>query len=69
MDFLASMVRFFAINLVKGSTYAFLKSGVIVTTALFSYKYTKIPLKKHQKSGCLIVFIGLLIVAASNLIG
>jgi drug/metabolite transporter (DMT)-like permease len=65
LDFLSSICMFAAIGMISGSTYQFMRSGSLITTALFSRYFAKLKFKKHQKWACVIAFGSLLLIALS----
>lgn len=67
-DLISAILQYIAIGMISGSTYQFMRSGALIFTALFSKLLTKAAFKKHQKWGCGIAFVGVLIVALSELL-
>ena len=67
-DFLTSTLQYIALNFIAGSVWQMLRGGVIVTTAIFSYFFLKMKVKRNHYFGCGFAIIGILIVGASNVI-
>ena len=55
-----------ALNFVPASALQMLNGGTIVTTFICSIIFLKMKVKRHHTLGCIITFIGVLIVGAIN---
>ena len=62
-DMIASLLDYTSITILAGSTYQLLNNGRLITTSIFSYASTKVPLKRNEKWGGGIAFIALVFAA------
>lgn len=66
-DYLASTMQYIALNFISGSIYQIMKGGLIITTAIFYKIILKTKIETHQKLGCAVAFVGIVIAGFSNI--
>lgn len=66
-DLITSTLHYTALNFIPGSVYQMMRGSTVITTMIFSILFLDKKFKRHQVVGCVIVLIGVLIVAFSNL--
>jgi drug/metabolite transporter (DMT)-like permease len=67
-EFITSTLHYTALNFIPGSVYQMMRGSTVVTTMIFSILFLDKKLRRHQVTGCIIVIMGILIVAISNLV-
>ncbi len=67
-DCIATMLSYIGLNFIAPSIYVMIRGGLVIVTAFCSIFFLKRTLRKHQYFGCATVFLGIVIVGASNFI-
>lgn len=65
LDFVASNVSYFALNLIPSSVWQLSKGGAIITTAIFTRILLKRILTRRKVVGCVLATVGITIVGLS----
>jgi drug/metabolite transporter (DMT)-like permease len=65
LDFIASNVSYFALNLIPSSVWQLSKGGAIITTAIFTRILLKRILTKRRIFGCALATVGITVVGLS----
>lgn len=65
LDFLASNISYFALNMIPSSVWQLSKGGAIITTAIFTRILLKKMFTKQRLLGCAFATIGITIVGLS----
>jgi drug/metabolite transporter (DMT)-like permease len=68
LDFVASNISYFALNMIPSSVWQLSKGGAIITTAIFTRILLKRILTKRRIFGCVLATVGITIVGLSVVI-
>jgi len=68
LDFVASNVSYFALNMITISIWQLSKGGAIITTAIFTRILLRTTLTKRRIVGCVLATVGITVASLSNII-
>ena len=68
LDVVANLGFYIALNFITASVYQMLRGGILIATYFMSNYFLNTKFTKYRSAGCIIIFIGLLIIGVINLI-